>query len=112
MAAIDEVFGMDWAEARYIGDGVYMLDSSDHTGIPSVAIRTDREFRHFVIVLEDNVFEDMVKVGQAMLARQMNMRRAITGPADVYVAPAGTPNPDIREPVPDEWRRFPDPEKD
>ena len=31
MAAIDTVLGLDWSEATYIGDGVYLMDAT-HPG--------------------------------------------------------------------------------
>lgn len=78
MDPIDNVLGMDWTEARYIGDGVYMKNASEHTGIPSVALRTDREDSHMdVIVLEDSVFDELVRAGQAAIAYEYNRRRAL-----------------------------------
>ena len=82
MAAIDRTLGLDWSEARYVGDGVYCLDATDRQGIPSVAIRTDRyiggQEEHHVIVLEDNVLDDFVRIAQAMMAYQGNLRRLET----------------------------------
>ena len=72
----DKVLGLDWREARYIGDGVYMADSSDLTGIPSIALRTDRKHGHQdVIVLEDSVFNELVHAGQALFTFIANKRR-------------------------------------
>ena len=82
MAAIDRTLGLDWSEARYVGDGVYCLDATDRQGIPSVAIRTDRyiggQEEHHVIVLAENDFEDLVRIAQAMMAYQGNLRRLET----------------------------------
>ena len=68
MAAIDTVHGLDWSEATYIGDSVYLVDSTRHTGVASVALRTDRDYQNFVIVLELEVFRDFVSKGTEMLA--------------------------------------------
>ena len=79
MAAIDRTLGLDWSEARYVGDGVYCLDATDRQGVPSVAIRTDRyiggQEEHHVIVLEDNVLEDFVRMAQNMMAYWSEVRR-------------------------------------
>ena len=48
MAAIDTVHGLDWSEATYIGDGVYLVDSTRHTGVASVALRADVDYQNFV----------------------------------------------------------------
>ena len=65
----DQVFGMDWSDAEYIGDGVYIREASDSMGIRSVALRTDRnEGRtHHVIVLEDMVFQELMDRGTEMI---------------------------------------------
>ena len=70
MGAIDNVFGMDWSDAQYIGDGVYIRDATDHLGIKAVAIRTDREWQHHVIVLEAKVFSTFVEMGDAYFGRK------------------------------------------
>ena len=67
MSQIDHVFGMDWGDARYVGDGVYLRDCTDYSGIPAVALRTDRDNQHFVIVLEAEFFDYVVRTGQEML---------------------------------------------
>ena len=67
MSQIDHVFGMDWGDARYVGDGVYLRDCTDYSGIPAVALRTDRENQHFVIVLEAEFFDYVVRTGQELL---------------------------------------------
>ena len=67
MSQIDHVFGMDWGDARYVGDGVYIRDCTDYSGIPAVALRTDRENQHFVIVLEAEFFDYVVRIGQEQL---------------------------------------------
>lgn len=69
MNPIDDVFGMDWTDSTYLGDGVYLKDSSERTGINSVALRTDRNMgaTHQVIVLEDGVFADLMHEGKKML---------------------------------------------
>ena len=72
MAAIDTVIGLDWSNATYIGDGVYLADASLHIGIPSVAVRTDREWDNHVIVFEVEVFRDLVSKGTEMLAAWSN----------------------------------------
>ena len=93
MDVIDNVFGMDWTESQYVGDGVYVMDSTDKTGIPSVAIRTDRtapnerhaipfekgsfnfgKEQHHVIIFEDRLFEDLVRMGRGILDKQQNLR--------------------------------------
>ena len=76
MDQIDRVFNLDWSEAQYAGDGVYVLDSTHRTGIPSVAIRADRGEEQHVILLEKKVFESLARSGGAMLARQDNIRQA------------------------------------
>ena len=38
MSQIDHVYGMDWGDARYVGDGVYIRDCTDYSGIPAVAL--------------------------------------------------------------------------
>ena len=70
MSAIDNVFGMDWSDARYIGDGVYIRDATDHMGVASVALRTDREFAHQIIVFETSDYETMIEYGREILARR------------------------------------------
>ena len=71
MTQIDNIHGMDWGDAQYIGDGVYLRDCTDKIGIPSVALRTDRfvdgRDQHFVIVLDLEVFNDFVHYGTKML---------------------------------------------
>ena len=67
MAAIDTVLGLDWSNSTYIGDGVYLMDASLDMGIPSVAVRTDREYQNHVIVFEVEVFKDLVHKGTEML---------------------------------------------
>ena len=74
MNQTDRVLGLDWSEAQHAGDGVYVLDASHHTGAPSLAIRTDRGFDQHVILLEQETFLSLVRTGQAMLARQNNIR--------------------------------------
>jgi len=69
MSAIDNVFGMDWSDAQYIGDGVYIRDATDHLGVPAIALRTDRGFEHQIIVFESSDFHDMVRYGSEILAR-------------------------------------------
>ena len=68
---IDQVFGMDWTESTYIGDGVYMMDATHRQGVPSVAVRTDKDFRHFVIFFEYSDFETMVTKGRAIFEGYM-----------------------------------------
>ena len=85
MSRVDSVFGLDWEEAEHIGYGVHLLDSTHHTGIPSVALRTDRTGddpyvpKSFVIVLEKEVFDKLVRLGQAIISRQQETIRG--GPA-------------------------------
>ena len=69
MAAIDTVFGMDWSESRYIGDGVYIMDATPRMGIPSVALRTDRESMSHVIVFEEADFRDMARIGKELFQK-------------------------------------------
>ena len=78
MTQFDTVFGEDWGDntgTQYIGDGVYIRDWTDWTGIPSVALRTDRGNGSNVIVLEQKDFNTMVKIGQAAFAYQANLRQ-------------------------------------
>ena len=42
MDRIDRTLNLDWSDAQYAGDGVYVLDSTHRTGTPSVAVRADR----------------------------------------------------------------------
>ena len=74
MSQIDSVIGIDWGDAQYIGDGVYLLDSTHYSGVPSVAVRTDRTIdsrpQSFVIVLEQEVFDRLARIGQAIISRQ------------------------------------------
>ena len=72
MAAIDTVIGLDWSEATYIGDGVYLVDATPHMGIASVAVRTDRDWQNHVIVFELEVFKDLVSKGTEMLKAWSN----------------------------------------
>lgn len=74
MEQTDRILGLDWSEAQHAGDGVYVLDASHHTGAPSLAIRTGRGPDQHVILLEQDTFESLVRTGQAMLARQNNIR--------------------------------------
>ncbi len=74
MNQTDRVLGMDWSGARHAGDGVYVPDASHHTGAPSLAIRTGRGFAQNVILLEQDTSLTLVRTGQAMLARQNNLR--------------------------------------
>ena len=74
MEQIDNVLGLDWSEAQHAGDGGDGLDSSHSASAPSVAIRTDRGWDQHVILLEQDTFESLVRTGQAMLARQNNIR--------------------------------------
>ena len=78
MTAIDNVLGMDWLNATYLGDGVYLRDASDYMGIPALAIRTDRESDHHVIVFEADVFDTLVRRGQAILTANALAREALT----------------------------------
>ena len=53
MAAIDNTLGYDWISADYIGDGVYVMDTTVHQGVLSIGLRTDRPSNGSnVIVLE------------------------------------------------------------
>ena len=67
MAAIDDVLGLDWSEATYLGDGVYLMDATPHQGVASVAVRTDHGDQNHVIVFELEVFKDLVSRGTEML---------------------------------------------
>ena len=76
---VDNVFGADWSTAQYLGDGVYMRDFTDITGIASVALRVDRhqetdKEHHCIVVIEDSMWEDMARAGKAILVRQANLR--------------------------------------
>ena len=77
---VDNVFGADWSTAQYLGDGVYMRDFTDITGIPSVALRVDRhqetaQEHHCIIVIEDSMWEDMARAGKVILAGQADLRK-------------------------------------
>ena len=69
MELIDNVLGIDWSTSKYVGDGVYMTDSTSQTGMPSVALRTDRMDQQHIILLEKREFEDMVKTGQEIMEK-------------------------------------------
>ena len=74
MSQIDNVLGFDWGDetTRYIGDGVYAKDCTTYSGVPAIAIRTDRTDetgiqRHFVIVLEQEFFNELKRVGDEII---------------------------------------------
>ena len=69
MEITDTVLHMNWTESQYVGDGVYILDSTERSSVPSVALRTDRESRHHVILLEEREFEEMVSAGRKLLEK-------------------------------------------
>ena len=77
MELIDNVFGLDWSQSKYVGDGVYVMDASVHAGVASVAVRTDGESTHHVIIFEEQFFEDLVTSGRAILAHYNNARRLV-----------------------------------
>ena len=78
MTTIDNVLGMDWSDATYVGDGVYLRDATDYMGIPALAIRTDQEFNQHVIVFEVDVFDTLVRRGREMLTANALAREALT----------------------------------
>ena len=88
MDRIDRVLNLDWSEAQCAGGGVYVLDSTHRTGIPSVAVRADRGGKQHVILLEKKVFESLARSGGAMLARQNNIRRAAIVTHAMHANPA------------------------
>ena len=54
MAAIDDLFGWDWTEASYLGDGVFVMRVDG-----DIALRTDRETGSNIIVLEPNMLDTL-----------------------------------------------------
>ena len=87
MSAIDDILGMDWSDATYLGDGVYLRDATDYMGIPALAIRTDRGFNHHVIVFEGDVFGQLVRRGQDILTANALAREANTeGVRDITIS--------------------------
>ena len=75
---IDRALNLDWSDAQYVGGGVYVLDSTHRTGIPSVAVRADRGEEQHVILMEKQVFEILARYGEMMLTRQDALREART----------------------------------
>ena len=70
MDRTDRTLNLDWSGAQYVGGGVYVLDSTHHTGTPSVALRTDRGEEQHVILMEKRVFEVLARYGEVTLTRQ------------------------------------------
>lgn len=68
MRVIDQVIGMDWTHSQQVGDGVYIVDATQRMGTPSIAVRTDRETGHQVIVMESQVFTAFIQQGQQIIA--------------------------------------------
>ena len=84
MTAIDNVLGMDWSDAKYIGDGVYLRDAEDYLGFPAVAVRTDRGPIHQVTVFDTSVFNAFVNEGTQVLQSRgkTHKERDMTTPKD------------------------------
>ena len=70
MDRIDRVLNLDWSEAQCAGDGVYILDSTRLTGVPSVAVRADRGGEQHVILLEKRALGVLARYGDMMLTRR------------------------------------------
>ena len=65
MEGYEPISQMNWSQAFYIGDGVYVLDDP---GRRMFWIRTDREWQPHVIAFEDNTWESL----QAWMERRNN----------------------------------------
>ena len=76
MQYIDQVLHLDWRNAKYIGDGVYITDASPTLGVPSVALRTDRGGVPCVIGFEAREFHTMTRIGGDLLKEQFDRVKA------------------------------------
>ena len=74
MDLIDRVFNLDWSDAEHAGSGVFVMDATHRTGIPSLAVRLDREEEHHVILSERTIFKNLTRYGKMLLARQGDVR--------------------------------------
>ena len=82
MDLTDRVLNLDWSNAEHAGGGVYVLDATHRTGIPSLAVRADRGGEHHVILMERTVFKNLTRYGRMLLARQGDV-----GPAGIVTHP-------------------------
>ena len=80
MDLIDRVFNLDWSNAEHAGSGVFVMDATHRTGIPSVAVRSDRGEEHHVILMERTIFKNLTRYGRMLMDRQDNARQA-SGPS-------------------------------
>ena len=76
MDLIDRVFNLNWSDAEHAGGGVYVMDATHRTGIPSLAVREDRGEEHHVILMERTIFKNLTRYGRMLLARQDDVRPA------------------------------------
>ena len=76
MDLTDRVLNLDWSNAEHAGGGVYVLDATHRTGIPSLAVRADRGGEHHVILMEKTVFKNLTRYGTMLMDRQDDARQA------------------------------------
>ena len=76
MDLTDRVLNLDWSNAEHAGGGVYVLDATHRTGIPSLAVRADRGGEHHVILMERTVFKNLTRYGTMLMDRQDDARQA------------------------------------
>ena len=74
MDLIDRVFNLNWSDAEHAGSVVYVMDATHLTGIPSLAVRSDRGEEHHVILMERTIFKNLTRYGRMLLARQDDVR--------------------------------------
>ena len=78
MDRTDRTLNLDWSGAQYVGGGVYVLDSTHHTGTPSVALRADRGEEQHVILMEKRAFEILTRYREMTLTWREELQEART----------------------------------
>ena len=76
MDLTDRVLNLDWSNAEHAGHGVFVMDATRLTGVPSLAVREDRGEKHHVILLEGTIFKNLTRYGKMLLDRQDETRQA------------------------------------
>ena len=92
MQYIDQVLHLDWRNAKYIGDGVYITDASPTLEVPSVALRTDRDGVPSVIGFDAREFNAMVEMGEQLLRKQFARATALHGSREAQAPANEEPN--------------------
>lgn len=92
MQYIDQVLHLDWRDSKYIGDGVYIIDASPTLGVPSVALRADRDGVPSVIGFEAREFNAMVNMGGQLLREQFARTKALHLSKEAQAIPNEEPN--------------------